>query len=61
VSSGGLRESPQRNAPALKRRFGGCLRALGDACDLVDRMTQNILEDHRTALKFGQPQKTSES
>ncbi|MBB6412678.1 hypothetical protein HNQ71_005370 [Mesorhizobium sangaii] len=25
--------------------------------DLLDRMTQNILEDHRAALKFGQPQK----
>ena len=54
---GRLRESAQRSAPALKRRFGGCLRALGDACDLVDRMTQNILEDHRAALQFGQSQK----
>jgi hypothetical protein len=55
--SGCLRESPQRNAPALKRRFGRWWRALGDACDLLDRMTQNILEDHSAALQFGQSQK----
>ncbi len=61
VVIGRLRQLPQRSAPALQRRIWRPPGSRGDAGDLLDRMPQDIPEDHRAALQFRQPQERPEA